>query len=122
MPVLFPVLCGLNFGDAEQFVFGPEAAAYTLFGSDGGGPLEIVYVGGTLGISISIVRDVFRIEPQVNILVPVAGPAVTTTVATLGNGLLYQFALGISYGNDGFGKKDKFVGDDATPLPRWTPP
>ncbi len=121
VPVLFPVLCGINFGNAQQFVFGPEVAAYTLIGGDGG-PLEIVYLGGTLGFSISVVRDVFRITPQINVLEAVAGPTVTTNYATLGDGPLYQFAVGFSFGNDGFGKKDKFLGDDAPPVPRWTPP
>lgn len=111
VPIYIPLLAGLNFGAGHQFVFGAEAIpTIVLLGSSSGassssGSAFELFAGGTAGVSFRV-TPTFRIMPEVNVFVPVVTAATSNgnSASALGSsgGIIYQFALGFSFGNDGF--------------------
>jgi hypothetical protein len=122
VPIYIPLLAGINVGYGHQFVFGVEAIPNIVFASasssDSNGTstasgTEVeLFLGGTVGFSFKLGAS-FRIMPEVNVFVPLVAAAVSNGSGASQIGysgtVIFQGALGFSFGGDGFNKHPSYV-------------
>jgi hypothetical protein len=106
-----PLLMGVPLGFGHQLVFGPEAVAASALDNSaviGSANRVGLLVGGAVGISVKLTPHL-RMMPEVTVLTPAIGffsPQISVLDRFGQPGsVLFQGALGFSFGNDGYGSR-----------------